>query len=74
MTAMIDTNYAPDPYRVGRHRQAEIDALTSRAFAQAVDKLDLRLATYREVISEHGLKAQRRPKNTDGYAANLQQE
>ncbi len=59
--ALIDLNYPKDPYRVSKHRQAELDALSSNAFGMAVKNKNIKLLTYRELISELGLKAMKRP-------------
>lgn len=56
MEALIDLNYQPDPYRVSKHRQAEFDALSSPAFREIIQKLNIKLTTYKELISKEGLK------------------
>jgi predicted glycoside hydrolase/deacetylase ChbG (UPF0249 family) len=71
MRALIDMNYQPDPYRVSRHRQAEVDALTSPAFRQAVAKKGLELVTYRDLIRLRGLDDMTRPAETTGYTQTL---
>jgi predicted glycoside hydrolase/deacetylase ChbG (UPF0249 family) len=55
MQGLVDANYEPDPYRVAQHRQAELDALTSPAFRQAVERRGVRLMTYRDLIRKVGL-------------------
>jgi hypothetical protein len=72
MTALVDTNYPQDPFRVGRHRQAELDALTSPAFRAAVAAAGLRLVTYSQVIERMGLKAMSPPAQPSGYSTELQ--
>lgn len=61
----------PDPFRVSRHRQAEVDALTSPAFRQAVTRKGLELVTYRDLIQMHGLDGMARPAETTGYSQTL---
>jgi hypothetical protein len=46
---------------MSRNRQAELDALTSPRFLQAVKARNIRLVTYRQLIDMHGLQAMRRP-------------
>ncbi|MGD8779761.1 MAG: ChbG/HpnK family deacetylase [Ignavibacteria bacterium] len=65
MEALVDMNNPDDPYRVGRHRQAELNALCSGAFANAVKKENVKLMTYTELISEAGLKSMKRPELTE---------
>ena len=72
MTALVDTNYLQDPFRVGRHRQAELDALTSPAFRAAVAAAGLEFLTYRQVIERRGLKAMTAPEQLSGYSTELQ--
>jgi predicted glycoside hydrolase/deacetylase ChbG (UPF0249 family) len=71
MRALIDMNYLPDPYRVSRHRQAEVDAITSPAFRQAVSEKGLELVTYRDIIRMRGLDVMTRPAETTGYSQTL---
>lgn len=61
MRALVDANYAPDPYRVAQHRQAELDALTSPAFRAAIARRGIRLVTYRDLIAREGLAGMRWP-------------
>jgi predicted glycoside hydrolase/deacetylase ChbG (UPF0249 family) len=72
MTALVDTNYPQDPFRVGRHRQAELDALTSPAFRAAVTAAGFELITYHQVIERKGLKAMTPPEQASGYSTELQ--
>jgi len=71
MGALVDLNNPADPFRVARHRQAELDALTSPAFRQAVAGAGLELVTFRDVIARRGLAGMRRPEQDAGYAVNL---
>jgi predicted glycoside hydrolase/deacetylase ChbG (UPF0249 family) len=72
MTALVDTNYPQDPFRVGRHRQAELDALTSPAFRAAVAAAGFEFLTYRQVIERKGLEAMAPPAQPSGYSTDLQ--
>jgi len=72
MTALVDTNDPQDPFRVGRHRQAELDALTSAAFRAAVASRGVEFVTYRQVIDRNGLQAMSRPEEHSGYSTDLQ--
>jgi predicted glycoside hydrolase/deacetylase ChbG (UPF0249 family) len=46
MRALIDANNPDDPYRVARHRYAELKAVTSPAFLEAIRLKGLRVVTY----------------------------
>jgi hypothetical protein len=72
MTALVDTNYPQDPFRVGRHRRAELDALTSPAFRAAVAAVGFELVTYRQVIERKGLAGMVAPAQASGYSTQLQ--
>ncbi len=65
MKALIDMNNPDDPYRVSQHRQAELQALSSRGFEEAVSKNDIKLLTYRELITQDGLDSMKRPVNPE---------
>lgn len=71
MSALVDLNNAADPFRVATHRQAELDALTSAAFRQAVAAASAELTTYREVIARAGLATMTRPAQATGYGVDL---
>jgi len=71
MSALVDLNNAADPFRVARHRQAELDALTSPAFRQAIAAASAELRSYREVIARAGLAAMARPEQDTGYGVDL---
>jgi predicted glycoside hydrolase/deacetylase ChbG (UPF0249 family) len=64
MEALIDLNYLQDPYRVSKHRQAELEAVTCKAFDNAINKNKIILLTYRDLITDKGLETMIRP--TDG--------
>ncbi len=68
MSALVDLNNPADPYRVARHRQAELEALTSPAFRRAVAARGIRLVTYRDIIVRHGLASMVRPEGAPGYS------
>jgi predicted glycoside hydrolase/deacetylase ChbG (UPF0249 family) len=46
MRAMIDANNPNDPYRVAQHRYAELQAVTSPAFLEAIRSQGLHVVTY----------------------------
>ncbi len=68
MSALVDLNNPRDPFRVARHRQAELEALTSPAFRQAVAAGAVELVTYRDLVERLGLTAMRRPAGAPGYS------
>jgi predicted glycoside hydrolase/deacetylase ChbG (UPF0249 family) len=70
MAALIDTNYAQDPFRVSRHRQAELDAITSPAFLKATEREGIQLVTYREIIQKLGLASMTRHDRSSVYSVN----
>jgi len=55
MAALVDSNYAADPFRVAIHRQAELDAISSPAFRAAVAERGIELLTYRDLVQRRGL-------------------
>jgi predicted glycoside hydrolase/deacetylase ChbG (UPF0249 family) len=59
--ALVDMNTEFPLPDMSKHRQAELDALTSPRFLQAVQARNIRLVTYRQLIDMHGLQAMRRP-------------
>ena len=71
MTALVDANYLADPFRVGRHRQAEVDALTSPAFRRAVAAAGLAAITYRDLVDDAGLGSMTRPAEMTSYSESL---
>lgn len=68
MAALIDVNNPGDADRVGIHRQAELDALTSPEFRQAIADHGIELVTYRDLAERYGLDAMRRPEGAPGYS------
>ena len=65
MAALIDVNNPTDPDRVGIHRGAELEALLSPEFRQAIADRKIRLVNYRDIIEEYGLDAMQRPTGAD---------
>lgn len=59
--ALIDMNTDGGLANMSSNRQGELDALTSRRFADAVKARNVRLITYRQLIEMQGLKSMRRP-------------
>lgn len=59
--ALIDMNTSFPLPDMSKHRQGELDALTSRRFADALKARKIRLITYRQLINMQGLQAMRRP-------------
>lgn len=60
MDAMLDLN----PHglaQMSKHRQAELNALTSRKFATALRKNNIQLVTYRDLIRQIGLQNMHAP-------------
>lgn len=68
LSALIDLNNPSDPYRVARHRYAELEALTSPAFRQAVAERGIEFVNYRDVIARLGLASMTRPEGAPGYS------
>jgi predicted glycoside hydrolase/deacetylase ChbG (UPF0249 family) len=67
MQALIDMNNPDDPDRVGEHRYAELKVLLSNKFKKAIKKRKIKLLTYRDVVTEKGLKSMKRPVQETGY-------
>jgi len=63
--ALIDMN-PTGPARMSQHRQAELDALSSLAFREALAKNNIRLITYKDLIDRIGLENMKSPVG-DGY-------
>ena len=63
LNALVDESYKIDPFRTGKHRFAELEALGSKAFEMAVKSNNVKLITYRDLVSELGLKVMKRPDN-----------
>jgi predicted glycoside hydrolase/deacetylase ChbG (UPF0249 family) len=71
MAALVDSNYAADPFRVAIHRQAELDAVTSPAFREAVDEAGIELLTYREIVQQRGLDGMVAPEVIGSYSTSF---
>lgn len=61
MAALVDVNNPSDPDRVGIHRGAELEALLSHEFRQAIQDRGIQLVNYRQIIQRYGLDSMRRP-------------
>ena len=59
--ALVDMNTDNPLPDMSKHRQGELDALTSRRFREALEAHNVRLITYRQLIEMQGLKSMRRP-------------
>lgn len=59
--ALVDMNTDGPLAEMSKNRQAELDALTSPRFRQALEARNVRLLTYRQLIDMQGLKTMRRP-------------
>ena len=60
--AMVDMNVEYPLPDMSRHRNGELNALTSTKFREALKSRSVRLITYRDVIEMHGLTAMRPPR------------
>jgi hypothetical protein len=61
MNALVDANNPADPYRVAKHRAAELDALTSLAFLRAAAERNVRFVTYEDLVERYGLQNMQTP-------------
>jgi chitin disaccharide deacetylase len=59
--ALLDMNTDGPLPEMSKNRQAELDALASPRFSEAVKARNVRLITYRQLIEMQGLKSMRRP-------------
>ena len=71
MAALVDLNYAADPYRVAIHRQAELDAVTSPAFRAALAASGIELDTYRDLVQRRGLEGMKAPEVITSYSTSF---
>ena len=71
MAALVDLNYAADPYRVAIHRQAELDAVTSPAFRAALAASGIELVTYRDLVQRRGLEGMKAPEVITSYSTSF---
>lgn len=74
LSALIDRNNPSDPYRVAKHRNAELEALTSAAFARAIAERGIQLVNYRDVIDRFGLESMVRPEGAPGYSMDVDED
>jgi predicted glycoside hydrolase/deacetylase ChbG (UPF0249 family) len=74
LPALIDLNNPNDPYRVARHRSAELEALTSPAFARAIAERGIELVNYRDIIDRIGLDSMTRPEGAPGYSMEVDED
>lgn len=63
--AMKDMNTGAPLANMSANRQGELDALTSEAFAKALEENNIRLATFKDLIDSSGLENMRRPEELD---------
>jgi hypothetical protein len=59
--ALVDMNTSFPLPDMSKHRQGELDALTSPRFTEALKARNIQLITYRQLIDMQGLHAMRRP-------------
>jgi predicted glycoside hydrolase/deacetylase ChbG (UPF0249 family) len=71
MAALIDSNYAADPFRVAIHRQAELDAISSPALRAALTEQGVELLTYRSLIERRGLEGMKSPEVITSYSTSF---
>jgi hypothetical protein len=64
MNALVDLNQF-GLAQMSEHRQAELNALCSRKFRNALKSKNIRLVTYREIIAEAGLESMESPVSKD---------
>jgi predicted glycoside hydrolase/deacetylase ChbG (UPF0249 family) len=74
MVALVDMNNQDDPYRTAIHRQAELDAVTSPAFRQALEDSGIELVTYKDIVEEMGLEAMTPPADLNSYDSGFDEE
>ena len=60
MSALVDLNEGGLP-DMSKHRQAELLALTSREFSNALQKNNIKTITYQDLINQIGLQNMKRP-------------
>jgi predicted glycoside hydrolase/deacetylase ChbG (UPF0249 family) len=59
--ALLDMNTSNPLPDMSKHRQGELDALTSQRFSDALKARNIRVMTYRELVAMQGLQVMRRP-------------
>ena len=63
--ALVDMNTSGPLAEMSKNRQGELDALMSSKFSEALKAHDVRLITYRQLISMQGLKSMKRPEDNN---------
>jgi predicted glycoside hydrolase/deacetylase ChbG (UPF0249 family) len=63
--ALVDMNTSGPLADMSKNRQGELDALMSPKFKDALKAKNVRLITYRQLISMQGLKSMRRPEENN---------
>jgi predicted glycoside hydrolase/deacetylase ChbG (UPF0249 family) len=63
--ALVDMNTSGPLPEMSKNRQGELDALTSQRFSDALKARNVRLITYRQLISMQGLKSMKRPEDNN---------
>lgn len=63
--ALLDMNTDGGLPDMSKHRQGELDAITSRRVRDALSARDVKLITYRQLIEMQGLKSMRRPERAE---------
>jgi predicted glycoside hydrolase/deacetylase ChbG (UPF0249 family) len=63
--ALLDMNTSDPLPDMSKNRQGELDALTSQRFSDALKARNVRLITYRQLISMQGLKSMKRPEDNN---------
>ena len=63
--ALLDMNTSDPLPDMSKNRQGELNALTSQRFSDALKARNVRLITYRQLISMQGLKSMTRPEDNN---------
>jgi predicted glycoside hydrolase/deacetylase ChbG (UPF0249 family) len=63
--ALLDMNTSDPLPDMSKNRQGELNALTSQRFSDALKARNVRLITYRQLISMQGLKSMKRPEDNN---------
>jgi len=63
--ALVDMNTSGPLPEMSKNRQGELDALTSQRFSDALKARNVRLITYRQLISMQSLKSMKRPEDNN---------
>jgi predicted glycoside hydrolase/deacetylase ChbG (UPF0249 family) len=65
LAALLDMNTSDPLPDMSKNRQGELNALTSQRFSDALKARNVRLITYRQLISMQGLKSMKRPEDNN---------